>query len=48
MSNHLAIATVTAALMRYLQSVVGAAVGNAVVTAVRPDGPNSGVKSKSS
>lgn len=42
MSNHLAIATVTAALMRYLQSVVGAAVGNAVVTAVRPDGPNSG------
>lgn len=43
MSNHLAIATVTAALMRYLQSVVGSAVGNAVVTAVRPDGPNSGV-----
>lgn len=43
MSNHLAIATVTAALMRYLQSVIGAVVGSAVVTAVRPDGPNSGV-----
>ncbi|MFN3981204.1 MAG: Pvc16 family protein [Caldilinea sp.] len=43
MSNHLAIATVTASLARYLQGAVGADVGNAVVTAVRPDGPNSGV-----
>lgn len=43
MSNHLAIATVTASLVRYLQGAVGADVGNAVVTAVRPDGPNSGV-----
>ncbi|MFO7631073.1 MAG: DUF4255 domain-containing protein, partial [Caldilinea sp.] len=43
MSNHLAIATVTIGLVRYLQGVVGADVGNAVVTAVRPDGPNSGV-----
>lgn len=43
MSNHLAIATVTSGLVRYLQGVVGADVGNAVVTAVRPDGPNSGV-----
>lgn len=43
MSNHLAIAAVTASLVRYLQGAVGADVGNAVVTAVRPDGPNSGV-----
>lgn len=43
MSNHLAIATVTTGLVRYLQGVVGADVGNAVVTAVRPDGPASGV-----
>ncbi|HQY94671.1 Pvc16 family protein [Caldilinea sp.] len=43
MSNHLAIATVTTGLVRYLQGVVGADVGNAVITAVRPDGPNSGV-----
>lgn len=43
MSNHLAIATVTTGLVRYLQGAVGADVGNAVVTAVRPDGPNSGV-----
>ena len=43
MSNHLAIATVTTGLVRYLQGVVGADVGNAVVTAVRPNGPNSGV-----
>lgn len=42
MSNHLAVAAVTASLMRYLQGAVGADVGNAVVTAVRPDGPNSG------
>lgn len=43
MSNHLAVAAVTASLVRYLQGAVGADVGNAVVTAVRPDGPNSGV-----
>jgi hypothetical protein len=43
MSNHLAIATVTTGLVRYLQGAVGADVGNAVVTAVRPDGPASGV-----
>lgn len=43
MSNHLAIAAVTASLVRYLQGAVGADVGNAVVTAVRPDGPASGV-----
>ena len=43
MSNHLAIATVTTALVRYLQGAVGADVGNAVVTTVRPDGPASGV-----
>lgn len=43
MSNYLAIATVTTGLVRYLQGAVGADVGNAVVTSVRPDGPNSGV-----
>jgi hypothetical protein len=43
MSNHLAIATVTTGLLRYLQGAVGADVGNATVTAVRPDGPNAGL-----
>jgi hypothetical protein len=43
MSNFLAIATVTATLGRVLQGAVGADVPGALVTAVRPDGPNSGV-----
>jgi hypothetical protein len=43
MSNFLAIATVTATLGRILQAAVGADVPGALVTAVRPDGPNSGV-----
>ena len=43
MSNYLAIATVTAALSRVLQAVIGADVPGAIATTVRPDGPNSGV-----
>ena len=43
MSNYLAIATVTAALSRVLQAVIGADVPGALVTTVRPDGSNSGV-----
>ncbi len=43
MSNFLAIATVTATLGRMLQAAVGADVPGALVTTVRPDGPNSGV-----
>jgi hypothetical protein len=38
MSNHLAIATVTATLQRSLQAVVQADVDGARVTTVRPDG----------
>lgn len=47
MSNHMAIATVTAALSRLLQARVGAEVPGALTTTVRPDGaggvPDTGV-----
>lgn len=40
MSNHLAIATVTATLAQFLQSVVEQDVPGLTVTTTRPDGPN--------
>ena len=40
MSNHLAIATVTATLAQFLQGVVEQDVGGLTVTTVRPDGAN--------
>jgi hypothetical protein len=43
MSNYLAIATVTAALSRALQTAIEADVPGALATTVRPDGPGSGV-----
>lgn len=43
MSNHLAIATVTATLAQFLQSVVEQDVSGLTVTTTRPDGPNAPV-----
>ena len=43
MSNFLAIATVTATLQRFLQSVVGTDVPGAKANTARPDAPGSGV-----